>query len=155
MIRGRIKARDIMNPHAVVCSKDSCLQEVARLMVDADCGEILVVDSMESMRLVGVVTDRDIVTRTVAIGIDPLNQRVAEYMTFPCVIVTGDSTLQDCCQSMQDYKVRRLPIVSETGRCMGVVGLTDLLKVLSPRQIAELLGNLTTAKKPLGIHAAA
>ena len=74
-------AKDVMTPEPQCCSPETALNEVANLMVEADCGEIPVVDA--SNRLIGVVTDRDIVCRVVAKGKNPSAVTAQETMTQP------------------------------------------------------------------------
>src|SRR6266536_1385547 len=67
-----MKVKDMMTPDPACCTADTSLPEVARMMVDKDCGEIAVVENKSSKIPVGVVTDRDIVCRTVANGLNQL-----------------------------------------------------------------------------------
>src|SRR5687768_11839838 len=87
----RMLVKDVMTPDPACCISETALQEVAQLMVDHDCGEIPVVDSKETNRPIGVITDRDIVCRAVAQGLNPLDLTVADCMTTPCVTVTPET----------------------------------------------------------------
>ena len=73
-----MNVEDIMTRNPVCCTPDSGLRDVAQMMVDCDCGEIPVVESFESLIPVGVITDRDIVCRVVAKGMNPLEKPVSE-----------------------------------------------------------------------------
>ena len=75
---------------------------------------------------IGVITDRDIVCRTVARGLNPLDLVVADCMTTPCVTVTPDLSLGECAWLMEDKKIRRLPVVDADGSCCGIVALADI-----------------------------
>src|SRR5206468_3204334 len=106
--------------------RDTSLQDVAILMVEHDCGEIPVVDNLQSKRPVGVVTDRDITCRTVALGKNPLELRARDCMSSPAVTVTPETGLDDCCSVMEDNQLRRIPVVDESGCCCGIVSQADI-----------------------------
>ena len=118
--------KDLMTTDPACCISETALQEVAQLMVDHDCGEIPVVDGKETKRPIGVVTDRDIVCRTVARGLNPLDLTVADCMTTPCVTVTPEMSVGQCAWLMEDKKIRRVPVVDTDGRCCGIVALADI-----------------------------
>ena len=86
-------AREIMTSAPQCCSPETTLNEVANLMVQADCGEIPVVDG--SNRLIGVITDRDIVCRAVAKGKNPSAMTASECMSEPVVCVSEDTSIDD------------------------------------------------------------
>jgi CBS domain-containing protein len=118
-------ARQIMTPDVGCCTQESTLQDVARMMVDCDCGCIPVVENMENRRLVGVITDRDIACRATANGVDP-SQPIAQYMTVDVARCGPDTDVADCERMMQDRQVRRLPIVSENGSVLGLIAQADI-----------------------------
>lgn len=96
------------------------------MMVDHDCGEIPVVENKETKQPIGVITDRDIVCRTIARGINPLDLTVAECMSKPCVTVTPDMSVEECSRIMEENKIRRVPVVDADGCCCGIVALADI-----------------------------
>src|SRR5881392_1859306 len=122
----QMQVRDMMTPDPACCTSDTPLTEVARMMVDKDCGEIPVVDNNSSKQPVGVVTDRDIVCRTVANGLNPLDLTAADCMSKPIVTVTPDMTLEECCKIMEDRLVRRVPVVDDRGACIGMLAVADV-----------------------------
>ena len=97
-------------------------------MLDNDCGEIPVVDDKSSKRPIGVVTDRDIVCRLVARGINPSRSIASECMTKPIVTVTPDMSIEECCRIMEEKLIRRVPVVDERGSCCGIVALADIAR---------------------------
>lgn len=115
---------DVMTADPARCRADATLQEVARLMVENDCGQIPVVDADD--RLVGVVTDRDIVVRVVATGQECRRATAGDAMTTPVSSVRADTTLRDCVCLMEAEKVRRTPVVDGEGRLVGIVSIADL-----------------------------
>lgn len=134
-----MEVKDIMTPDPACCTPDSTLQRVAEMMVENDCGEIPVVENMANMRPVGVVTDRDIVCRTVAKGLNPLTLTAPECMTAPAVTVTPDTPLDECCRVLEENQIRRVPVVDEGGACCGIVALADIAKHAKTRETAEVV----------------
>lgn len=121
-----MQVKDVMTAEPECCVSETALQEVAKLMVDHDCGEIPVVDNKDTRLPIGVVTDRDIVCRTVARGINPLDLTVADCMSTPCVTVTPEMTVEQCSKIMEQNMIRRVPVVDADGSCCGIVALADI-----------------------------
>jgi CBS domain-containing protein len=137
--RETMEVREIMTPDPVCCALDTPLEAVARLMVRRDCGEIPVVESEKTMRLVGVITDRDIVCRTLAQGKDPMGMTARECMSTPAVTVTPETRLEDCCRVMEEHRIRRVPVADRNGCCCGMVSQADIARHAPTDQAAEVL----------------
>jgi CBS domain-containing protein len=116
--------RDIMSPNVTCCSPSANLVAVARMMVEQDCGEIPVCD--EQGKPVGVVTDRDIVCRLVAKEKDPTALSAQDCMSAPVITVTPDMSIEDCARLMEQYQVRRLPVIAADGACCAMIAQADL-----------------------------
>ncbi len=115
--------RDIMTPNPQsVTEKDSVLQ-AARLMRDEDTGIIPVVDGK---KIIGLVTDRDIVVRGVAGGKDLNNCRVNEVMTKQVRSVKEDASVREVLDLMSGAQVRRVPVVNRNNELVGIVSMKDL-----------------------------
>ncbi len=142
-----MKVSEIMTSDPACCTPDSNLQQVARMMVDCDCGEIPVVDDRGSRRPVGVVTDRDIVLRSVAKGMNPLEMRASDVMSSPVVTVSPDTKIDDCCKVLEESQVRRAPVVDERGQCCGMVSVADIARNTSEKQTGEVV---RTVSQPIG-----
>jgi CBS domain-containing protein len=132
-----MKVRDIMSDKVACCGSDTPLQDVAGMMVDCDCGEIPVADA--GGRIIGVITDRDITCRAVARGRNPLELTAADCMTSPVVTVHTDTSLDDCCNVLEGNQIRRVPVVDEAGRCVGIVSVADIARGASGRTTAEVV----------------
>jgi CBS domain-containing protein len=115
------------------------LGEVARMMVDYDCGAIPVVESANSMRPVGMVTDRDIVCRAVAQGHNPVGMSARDVMSSPVVSVTPDMSVEACCDVMEANMVRRVPVIDDRGMCVGIVAQADVALNASGQTTAEVV----------------
>ena len=118
--------KEIMTVDPACCTAETNLQEVAKLMVDHDCGEIPVVDNQSTKKPIGVITDRDIVIRAVAKGNNPLDLTAADCMTKPCVTVTPAMSIEDCGRILEQNKIRRVPVVDTAGSCCGIVAVADI-----------------------------
>ncbi|HLL20859.1 MAG TPA: CBS domain-containing protein [Kofleriaceae bacterium] len=124
--------------HAPACATTEMgLQEVARMMVDNNCGCIPVLD--EAGAPIGVITDRDIVCRTVALGYNPIEKTVADAMTDACISVKKEATIQEVSDLLQRNQIRRAVVVDE-GRVVGMVSLADIA-----RRSETLAGELAAA----------
>jgi CBS domain-containing protein len=130
-------AREILTPAPQCCSSDTTLNDVANLMVEADCGEIPVTDS--SNRLIGVITDRDIVCRAVAKGKNPSAMTAADCMTEPVVVVNEDTSIEDVLAVMEENQIRRVPVVDASGACCGIIAQADVALCGRESQVGELV----------------
>ena len=121
-------AESIMTKNPCCCTPETKLQEIARLMIKYDCGEIPVVDTQKDLRIMGVITDRDIVCRTIAKGLNPLDVSVADIMTFPPVTVTLYDSVEKCCVVMEMNRIRRVPVIDEFDRICGIISQADIVR---------------------------
>jgi CBS domain-containing protein len=134
-----MKVKDIMTTTVACCTPDATLQEVARAMCDFDCGEIPVVDGRDTMRPVGVITDRDIACRAVAANKNVATTTVSECMTSPCVSIGPDAGLDACCAVMERYQIRRVLVTDQEGRCCGIVSQADVANAASKENTANVV----------------
>src|SRR5688500_1296496 len=132
-----MNVREIMTADPACCTPDTSLQEVAKMMVDSDCGCIPVVDSTDTKMPVGMITDRDITCRVVAKGQNPLDMTAQDAMTTTVVSVTPDTTIEDCCNLMEESQIRRVAVVDENGACCGIIAQADVAIHASDRKTAE------------------
>jgi CBS domain-containing protein len=122
--REPLVARELMTRHVKSAHLDSGLREVARIMKDEDCGIVPVVD--ERGRLQGVLTDRDIVIRTLAEGRPPDNMRARDVMTDDVEAVTPDEDIHSIIAMMGRRQVRRIPVVERDDRLVGIISMADI-----------------------------
>jgi CBS domain-containing protein len=115
-----------MSKNPACCTADTNLQEVAKMMLDNDCGAIPVVEDNNHKRPIGVVTDRDITVRTVAKGENPLTMTAKSVMTKNVFTVTAETAVEECVELMEEHQVRRVPVVDENGNCIGMVAQADI-----------------------------
>jgi CBS domain-containing protein len=120
-----MKATELMTPSPRTCTAQSTVQQVAQLMQEADIGVVPVVESATSQRLVGLVTDRDLVVRVLATGGGP-DATVEEAMTTDVAGVGPDDDVKAVRRLMEERQVRRIPVCDAEGRCLGIVSQADL-----------------------------
>jgi CBS domain-containing protein len=130
-------ARDVMTVNPACCTADTTLDQVAKLMVQHDCGEIPVIDRAE--HVIGVITDRDIVCRVVAQDKNPMAYTAETCMTDPVITVTVDAPLSEVVSTMEKHQVRRVPVVDEQGCCAGMISQADIAWEGKERDVAELV----------------
>lgn len=137
----RMRCRDIMTRELRTATRDMTLQQVAQLMRDGDMGSIPVV---ESGKLVGIVTDRDIVVRSIADGKDA-SSPVSESMTTEIFSVRPDDFVFEAIRLMGDKQVRRVPVVKEDGELAGIIAIADIaLEMEDERELAETLEEISS-----------
>lgn len=139
----RLRCAEIMTRNVTTANLELDLQSVARLMRDEDLGVLPIVD--DALKLVGVVTDRDIVVRAAADGRDLRQTRVGEIMTGELHTARADDFVFQAIRLMGDKQIRRVPVVNETGELAGILSLADIaLEMEDEREIAEALEDISS-----------
>ena len=118
------RLKELMTPDPVTCSSTATLYEAAAQMAEQDIGDVVVIDD-DSGTVCGVVTDRDIVVRGLARGMDPATTTLGEVCTRDLVTLAPDDTAADAVSLMRTHSVRRIPVMT-AGKAVGVVSLGDL-----------------------------
>ena len=118
-----MQLKEIMTPQVEVIAPEATIREAAEKMSHLDIGPLPVCDGE---RLVGMVTDRDITVRAVAEGRDPVTTLVREVMTPDLVYGFDDQDVQDAAHLMEQYQIRRLPVLNRSKQLVGIVALGDL-----------------------------
>lgn len=137
-----MKARDIMTANPQVVTPDDSVARAAEIMRDRDVGVVPVVDDAGSMRLAGVVTDRDIAVRCVAEGRD-CTTNVREVMSSGHIAtVQPDDDLTRITDIMKSEQVRRVPVV-EGDRLVGIVAQADVAREGKDRQTGEVVEKIS------------
>jgi CBS domain-containing protein len=126
------------NPHSI--ESDSSVVEAARIMRDEDVGLVPVV---EGGRLVATVTDRDISIRVVAEQKDPASTKVQEIASTDLVTVDPQQDLDEALRLMAQHQVRRLPVVEEDGRLVGIVAQADVARGADDSKTGELVEEIS------------
>lgn len=128
-----------MTPSPTCCQTQHTVIEAAELMQREDVGLVPVVEE-ESTKLVGVLTDRDIVLKVVAGGRDPRGTAVSEVMTTDPIACQPQDSIETVMQQMATHQVRRIPIVDTDGSIVGIVSQADIAtRLSSPRETGEVV----------------
>ena len=134
------KIQDLMTTNPRTVTPDATIMEAATIMRDEDTG---VVPIVEGDRLVGTLTDRDIVTRVVAEGRDPQSVAVREVASTGLVTIDPQQDLDEALQLMASNKVRRLPVVEQDGRLVGVLAQADIAREAKEEQTGALVEEIS------------
>lgn len=145
-----MKVKDLMTPQPVVCRPEDTASQAATLMKQEDCGAIPVVS--KDGKLVGIVTDRDIVIRAVAAGKDPKSTPVSAVMSADPITLSPDADADDAEKLMADRQVRRLPVV-EDGHLVGIVVTAHLARRGNVKDLGETIKGISEPKSGRGSHA--
>lgn len=136
---GKQSVREVMTPNPRTVSPEQSVVEAARILRDEDVGSLPVV---EDDRLVGVVTDRDIVVRVVAGSMDPRSTSVGQVESRDVVSVTPDQDLDQALAEMARHQIRRLLVV-EDDRLVGVVAQADVARKADEEKTGEVVEQIS------------
>lgn len=137
----KTQIKNLMTMDPAAASRNGSIKDVARLMVEFDCGLIPVLD--HDAHPVGVITDRDLVVHFLARGENPLELVAADVMREPVVSVHVHAPAQKAVQLMDHHQIRRVIVVDEDGRCEGIVSLADIARRLGHRATAEVIAEVS------------
>ena len=132
--------RDVMTSKVCSIDVDKPVAYAAKMMRDEDVGLAPIV---EGERLVGTLTDRDIAIRVVAEGRDPNSTRVSEVASTDLVTIDPQQDLDEALRLMAQHQVRRIPVVEEDGRLVGVVAQADVARQADDRKTGEVVERIS------------
>ena len=140
-----MKNSDIMTKDLIYSRPSDMVSDVAQLMKEEDIGPVLIVDdSNDGKRLVGIVTDRDLAIKVVGEGSDPQNTRVEDVMTESLVTVRASDDVQSAMQAMAQNQLRRIPVVDDSGQLVGIISQADVATRLNePQSTAEVVKEIS------------
>ncbi len=138
------EVKELMKKDPVIIPADTSLQEVAQRMKAIDCG-VLPVGSWESPE--GIITDRDIVIRAVAEGVDMATAKARDYMTGEVYYCEEDDTLTQAAEKMREHNVGRLMVRDKNGRACGIITFGCIMrKDPSLQEIGKVVESAVGAK---------
>ncbi len=130
---------ELMTPAPTCCQPEHTITEVAETMQREDVGLVPVIEPDHS-KLIGVLTDRDIVLKVVAAERDPRGTAVSEVMTSGPIACQEQDSIETVMQQMAAHQIRRMPIVDQAGSIVGIIAQADLATRLSnPRETGEVV----------------
>lgn len=140
-----MNVKEIMTKDPVCCVPTDGLKTLATLMVEIDCGAIPIVAGPQIRRLIGIVTDRDITCRTVAIGKNPLEMTAVDVMTTNIATIPDFVSVENCVELMEEHQLRRIVVTDAHNAVVGIVSRADIA-----RGIAELQRDVTASQFAAG-----
>jgi len=126
-----MKVRDLMTTDVESCQPDTSLTDAAMAMWRRDCGVVPVVDAATGKAL-GIVTDRDICIATATRHETPEKIAVSQVMRDELYTCRPDEDVRDALETMQQHKVRRLPVIDAKEKLVGIVSLNDIVRRAEP-----------------------
>jgi CBS domain-containing protein len=136
--------KEVMNPQVVVAKPEATIKEAAQIMSQFRIGCLIV---MDEDKVVGIVTESDIIGKVVAANKDPERLRLEDIMSRNIISTTPDETIEDAAEKMVENKIKRLPVL-EGGKLAGIITATDLIS-FEPK-IIETLSELFSMKSQIG-----
>jgi CBS domain-containing protein len=142
--QGSRRVRDIMTADPACVGANDNIVEAARIMKREDAGVVPVIDGD---KLIGIITDRDIVVRLVAEGRNPLDCNVNEAMTKNIRSVNEDAAVDEVLDVMRSANVRRVPVVDRNDRIVGIVSMADLaIETNDKGKVGDVVQNISEAR---------
>jgi CBS domain-containing protein len=138
------KCDEVMTKNPVCCLPDDMVVKVAQLMKRENIGPIPVIENEETRKLVGIVTDRDLALKIVAEGRDAKSTKVEAVMTHEVVTCRADDDLQRALDAMSEHQLRRIPIVDNENKIVGIISQADVAtRVDQPEKTAEMVKEIS------------
>jgi CBS domain-containing protein len=137
---GGPKVREVMTASPRCVKPETPVVEAARLMKSEDVGSLPI---LEGEKVTGIVTDRDIVLQAVAEGKDPSGMPVREVASRDLVTVSQDEDLSEALKRMVSYQVRRIPVVDEDDRLVGIVTQADVAREAKEKDVGQMLDGIS------------
>jgi len=137
---GGTKVREVMTDSPRCITPETLVSEAARLMKSEDVGSLPI---LEGERLTGIVTDRDIVLQAVAEEKDPRGMPVREVASRDLVTVGQDEDLSEALKRMASHQIRRIPVVDEDDRLVGIVTQADVAREAKDKDSGQMLADIS------------
>jgi CBS domain-containing protein len=138
------KCNEVMTKKPVCCLPTDLVTKAAELMKSEHIGSIPVIENEQTKKLVGIVTDRDLALRIVAEGLDAKSTKVETVMTRKMVTCHADDDLQKAMDAMSKNQLRRIPIVDEDNKIIGIIVQADVAaRVDHPKKTAAMVKKIS------------
>lgn len=141
---------DIMTPDPICCLPNDTVKKVAEIMLRENLGPIPVIENDQTRKLIGIMTDRDLVLKVIAEGRDSETTMVGTVMTRKVISCRADDEIQVAINSMSEHQLRRILVVDSVNRILGIISQADVAtRVNEPQKTAEMVKDVSqdTEKK--------
>jgi CBS domain-containing protein len=149
------KCNEVMTKEPVCCLPNDSVAKAAELMKSENIGSIPVIENEQSQKLVGIVTDRDLALKIVAEALDAKATNVEAVMTHKVVTCHADDDLQKALDAMAEHQLRRVPVVDDNHRIVGIIAQADIATRVDELEktgemVKEISQDLVFTKDSLG-----
>ena len=140
------KCNEVMTKGPVCCLPNDSVAKAAELMKSENIGSIPVIENQQSQRLVGIVTDRDLALKVVAGALDARSTTVEMVMTHQVITCHADDDLQTALDAMADHQLRRIPVVDNDNKIVGIIAQADVATRLDePEKTGDIVKDISQA----------
>lgn len=143
--------RDVMTHAPVCCVTTDSAQKVAGILHKHNVGSIPVVSDEAPRKLIGIITDRDLCCSVVAKGLDPTSTPIEKFVSRNPATCREGEELAHCERLMQERQVRRIPVVDNDGRVIGIVSQADLALKDEPARVAKMLAEISKPQSSVSV----
>ena len=138
-----MKCSEVMTDNPVCCLPSDSVSQAARVMRREHIGPVPVVSDERTREIIGIVTDRDLAIKVVAESRDPNRTTVGDVMTHTIIVCREDDDLSSAIAAMEEYEIRRIPVIDHGGYLVGIISQADLTmrsheQVVSATMIEEI-----------------
>jgi CBS domain-containing protein len=138
------KCYQLMSKDPVFCTPGDPVDVVAQLMLTEDIGSLPVIAGRQTVKLIGIITDRDLALKVVAEGRDPRSVTVDEVMTRQPVTCNANDEIRRALEIMAEHQVRRIPVLDEDGLLVGIIAQADIAERLGePEKTAKVVEEIS------------
>jgi len=138
------KCNEVMTKNPVCCLPNDSVAKAAELMKSENIGSIPVIESEQTQKLVGIVTDRDLALKIVAEGLDARSTKVEAVMTRQVVTCLAEDDLQKALDAMAEHQLRRILVVDNDKKILGIIAQADVAtRVDQPEKTAEMVKEIS------------
>jgi CBS domain-containing protein len=142
------KCDEVMTKSPVCCLPNDMVVKVAQLMKRENIGSIPVIENEQTLKLVGIVTDRDLALKIVAEGRDAKSTKVEAVMTRKVVTCYAEDDLQKALDMMSGHQLRRIPVVDNDNKVLGIIAQADVaVRVNQPEKTAAMVKQISQANE--------
>jgi CBS domain-containing protein len=123
-----MKCSEVMTDNRVCCLPNDSVSQAGRVMRREHIGPVPVVSDERTKEIIGIVTDRDLAIKVVAESRDPNRTTLGDVMTHTIVVCREDDDLSSAIAAMEEYQIRRIPVIDDNGRLVGVISQADVAR---------------------------